>query len=288
MCSVSKVDQALGGLSREEDASPAVAIRTVSANEVRHNRLAYYVVDVRERGEVEVEGGGGEGGQGEDLPPDVDADAAVPMGEIFRLAQSKGSQLPWEEAAAGNRTTVVLLSGTGHRATVTARELARCGRANNVAVLQRGVLALRDPAAAAVPDVVVVLGRNDNAEKITLALSACASAAAAGESVVLVLMSDGVWTFLRKGSNKDDSSSSGGGRTFRVAEACFVGDPFQPCDVLLRKFLETGRGTILGCSSCVKARDLEFGSDLMDCVRPMQLPDLLRMLGEAKKNLQFT
>ena len=95
-------------------------------------------------------------------------------------------------------------------------------------------------------------------------------------------MGDGVCTFLRKGNNKEEASTS----SLRVEET-FIEETFKPCSVLLNSFIGTGNGVVLACTSCVASRKIEFGSDLLDCVAPMQMPDLLRMLEEAKRSMEF-
>lgn len=236
----------------------------VSAAKLKHSRDKFLLVDIREKDEIAAE----------PLPEDSTADAEETMGRIFHLAK-KGALDDWKSSGK----TVVLLCNTGHRASLVAAELTANGF--DSAVLTRGLVGLRNPAAT-LPDLVVVLCTKSNPEKITLAINACAVAASNGETVVLVLMSDGVCTFLRKGNNKEAASPT----SFRVNDV-FVGEPFKPCDALLANFLGTGNAVVLGCTSCCKSRGIEFGSDLLDCVQPMQMPDLLRMLGEAKSNLQF-
>ena len=97
-----------------------------------------------------------------------------------------------------------------------------------------------------------------------------------------MLMSDGVNVFLREDSDKEAASDS----SLRV-NSIVQGAPFKPCAAMLKAFLDSGNGVVLGCTTCVKHRGFAF-SDLLDCVQPMQMPDLLRMLGEAKASLQFT
>ena len=249
---------------RETQASGKMAAAQVSATKLRHSREKYFLVDVREADEIESD----------PLASDIEAEASVPMGRLFHLCGTDAFD-DWKKSGK----TIVLLCSTGHRAALAAQELVANGF--DAAVLVRGMIGLRNPAAT-VPDFVVVLGTKSNAEKITLAITACATAAADGETVVLALMGDGVSTFLRKGDNKEEASK----QSFRVTEV-FVGEPFKPCDVLLNKYLGTGNGVVLACTSCVKARGFEFGSDLLDCVNPMQMPDVLRMMGEAKRTLQF-
>ena len=202
----------------------------------------------------------------------MSVDAAMPMGKLLHKSKKK-------ELEEWKTKQIVLICGSGHRSSIAANEMAKDGF--HVTALSRGIVGLTNPAAT-VPDLLVLLATKSNAEKLTLALTACGVAAAANETVVLVLMGDGVCTFLRKGNNKEEASTT----SVRVEEV-FVGEPFQPCNVLLSKYIGTGNGVVLACSSCVKSRKIEFGSDLLDFVHPMQMPDLLRMLGEAKKNLQF-
>lgn len=260
MCSTSKID-AIRAVVGATASSPVV--RQVSAVKLRHSRDKYFVVDIREADEIESE----------PFPDDIKADAEASMGKLFRLT---GELDDWKKLDK----TVTLVSRSGHRASCTATELMANGL-SDVAVLTRGVTELKNPSAT-VPDLVVLLCTKSNPEKITLALSACASAASKGETVVLVLMSDGVCTFLRKGDNKEAQSET----SLRVTET-FVGEPFKPCGTLLKAFLGTGNGVILGCTSSIKNRHFEFGSDLLDCVKPIEMSDVLRMLGETKRHLQF-
>ena len=67
-------------------------------------------------------------------------------------------------------------------------------------------------------------------KKCTLALTACANAASKGQVVVLGLLGAGVSTFLRKGTTKEQEASN----AFLLSET-FVGEPFKPCDVLLKR-----------------------------------------------------
>lgn len=237
--------------------------KQVSAVKLIHSRATFKLVDIREPDEIEAD----------PLPSDITADSQVPMGKLFYLAR-KG-ELGWDKDSK-----IVLLCSSGRRSIVTATELVAHGY-SNAASLSRGLIGLRNPAAT-VPDFFVVLGTKSDPEKITLALTACLTAAASGDTVVLGLISEAVCTFLRKGNNKEEPSSS----SFYVEET-FIGEPFEPCSSLLNKFIGTGNGVVLACTSCVKSRKIEFGSDLLDCVAPMQMPDLVRMLEEAKKNMQF-
>ena len=248
-------------------------VPTVAAVKFKHERTQYYLVDIREADEIESN----------PVPKNtVVIDEAMPMGKIFSLLA--GCVTDTEEGSssldAWKDKKIVLLCGTGYRSAITATHLNSFGF--DAAALSRGIAGLQSPAAT-VPDFVVVLGEKFSAEKLTLALNAAAVAASNGETTVLALMGDGVCTFLRKGSNKDVDTAQ---QSFRVEET-FIGEPFKPCHTLLTKFLGTGNGVVLACISCVKSRKIEFGSDLLDCVESMQMPDLLRMLGEAKKNLQF-
>jgi len=258
MCSTSNVNDML---SVGQGTVPVV--KTISASKLKHSRGDVFLVDIREAEEIGAD----------PLASDLTADAQVPMGKLLMLA-GKG-ELEWDKDS-----NIVLLCASGRRSLVAASELVATGYSNAVA-LSRGLIALRNPAAT-IPDFLVILANKADPEKITLALTACSTAAANGDTVVLALMGDGVCTFLRKGNNKEEASST----SYRVEET-FIGEPFKPCNTLLNKFIGTGNGVVLACTSCVKSRKIEFGSDLLDCVSPMQMPDLMRMLEEAKKNMQF-
>lgn len=229
----------------------------MSASKLQHRRDLCYVVDVREASEVA------------ETPLEI-ADENIPLGQLLASGM-QGKLNDWK--AMGK--TIVFCCASGYRAGLAADQFRTALGFSNVASLSRGMIGLGNPAAT-VPDFLVVLATCESAEKLTLALNACAVAASTGESVVLALMGDGVSTFV---TNSDDSSCN--------VKSTSVGQPFKPTNVLLETFLSSGDGTILACGSCVKSRKLEFNKDLLPCVKPMQMPDLLRMLGEAKKNLQF-
>ena len=248
---------ATGGSSGEASKVPSV-----SAIKFRHSRADFFLVDIREPEEISQD----------PVPSDTMVDATVPLGRIFYGAKRDTFQ-DWKNKR------IVVLCASGRRAQLAAKELHDAGF--DAAYLARGMIGLKNPAAAQ-PDFVVVLGTKSSAEKLTLALNASAVAAEGGDTVVLALMGEGVCTFLRKGNNKEEANLS----SFRV-ESTFVGEPFKPCHTLLSQFLDSGNGVILGCTSCIKARGFEFGSDMLDPVQPMQMPDLLRMLSECSKSLQF-
>jgi len=269
MCSVSKVNELLSLASSPGSVAAAPSVPQIPGVKLKHDRQAFFLIDIREPDEVTADE--------EPLPLKLIVDATVTMGKLISSARSTTAVDEWKTQAAGKQ--IVVFCPTGYRAGIVARELVANGY--NAAVLMRGLLGLPNPAAT-IPDLLVILGTKTNAEKMTLAMTACSAAAAAGETVVLALMGDGVCTFLRKGNNKEERSET----SLRVEET-FVGEPFQPCDQLLTKFAATGNGVVLACTSCVKNRKIQFGSDLLDCVYPMQMPDLLRMLGETKKTLQF-
>lgn len=264
MCDSSRVNDLLGKGGVLASSSATSSTPFISAVRLRHSRDQFYVIDIRESEEI----------ANDPLPSDMIADVEVPMGKLL----AAGLAEDWI-----NQKGIVLVCNSGHRASITARELANSRPESKVLALQQGLIGLRNPAAT-VPDTVIVLATKTSAEKLTLALNACAVAASNGETTVLGLMGDGVCTFLRKGNNKDVDASDE--KSFRVEET-FVGEPFKPCQALLTKFVSTGNGVVLACTSCIKSRGIEFGSDMLDCVEPMQMPDLMRMLGQAKTNLQF-
>lgn len=277
MCSTSNVNELLGSMAQTPGADNTV-VPSISAVQLRHRRDAYYLIDIREAEEIAADPLVAEDEDGDEeasaaaVEKTIRADVEVPMGKLL----AKGVAEEWIDQRG-----IVLLCNTGYRSAIVARELAKWTTATKVMALQQGLVGLRNPAAT-IPDMIVVLATHSNAEKITLALNAAAVAASAGETVVLGLMGDGVCTFLRKGSNKNVQEKT----TFLVEET-FIGEPFQPCQVLIKKFVASGHGVVLACQSCLKSRDVQLGSDLLDCVKPMQMPDLIRMLGQAKKSLQF-
>lgn len=258
MCSKSKVNDMIGNLASGSNRTlaPGIAIPSVSANRLRQNRSLYYCVDVREPDER----------SGKLVDLEVDADYTI--GALLRDAPRDALD-DWKSL----NKTIVLISDSGGRSGMAYEGLRKCGF-TNVAVLQRGNVGLTH-AAACIPDFLVVLGVGDSSEKLSLALAACATAVEAHETVVLAVMADGVDVFQKQ-----------------VAEGQIqVNDvdlpPFKPCKAMLRKFID-GNGQILVCSTCVARRGLDFGKDMMDCVAPLQMPDLIRMLGEANASLQFT
>lgn len=259
MCTTSNVNDMIG----LQQGSVAPVAKQVSAIKLKHSRDAFILVDIREADEIAAD----------PLPQDFTADSEIPMGKLFSMV-SKG-EMGWNK-----ESNILLLCESGRRSLVAASELIANGYFNT-AVLGRGIVGLRNPAAT-VPDFLVVLATKSDPEKITLALTACSTAASNGDTVVLALMGDGVCTFLRKGNNKEEASPD----SFRVEET-FIGEPFKTCNTLLAKITSTGNGVVLACTSCCKSRKIEFGSDLLDCVAPMQMPDLVRMLEEAKKSMQF-
>ena len=124
------------------------------------------------------------------------------------------------------------------------------------------------------------MGLGSSTEKLSLGLAAAANAMEQYETVVLVLMSDGVNWFLKPDSPKAAGTSGN-------VESVNQGEPFKPCKAMLNKFLTKG-GVVLACTTCIKHRGYSFDQDMMDCVKPLQMPDLVRMLGEAKGgSLQF-
>lgn len=275
MCSTSKVNEALKGVTSSSSSNnSATAIPAmISAHKIRQNRSHYLLVDVREDAEIQE-------------TPFADADAKVTLGVLCHDASDLLAQGAAAAAAGTDENkTVVLVCGTGRRATIAAQSMVANPRhsgtaaATHVAVLQRGLLGWNTMAAIS-PDFLVVLGLNDSTEKLSLSLAAAAAAVDTHETVVLVLMSDGVNWFVKTDSPKKASDAQN-------VESVSHGAPFKPCKAMLNKFLTNG-GVVLGCGSCVKHRGCSFETDMMDCVHPMQMPDLVRMIGEAKGGcLQF-
>mmetsp|Transcript_19641 Transcript_19641/g.42317 ORF Transcript_19641/g.42317 Transcript_19641/m.42317 type:complete len:92 (-) Transcript_19641:283-558(-) len=71
-------------------------------------------------------------------------------------------------------------------------------------------------------------------------------------------------------------------------ESVVQGEPFKPCKAMLHKFLSAG-GLVLACTTCVLHRRYTFERDMMECVTPMQMPDLIQYLSRANGNtLQFS
>lgn len=295
MCSHSVVNELLGvttatAATTTPGGGVAGVVPTISALQLRHRRNEYYLIDIREAEEIAADPLVAETDDVDDEDDDVaqaaadaigkettiKADIEVPMGKLL----AKGVAEEWIDQRG-----IVLLCNTGYRSLIVARELAAFKK-TKVMALQSGLVGLRNPAAIR-PDFVVVLATHSNAEKITLALNAAAVAATAGDTVVLALMGDGVNTFLRKGNNKTLGLDTEPEKKTYLVETTFIGEPFSPCHALLKKFVASGNGVVLACQSCLKSRDIQLGSDLLDCVKPMQMPDLIRMLGQAKKTLQF-
>lgn len=269
MCSTSKVNDALGGLSATAGVAP---LSFIPAHKVQQNRSRYSLVDVREAKEIKEH-------------PMDDPDYRKTLGDICHDA----SELLVAAVTNNNseKTTIVLVCNTGKRAEIAASAILAQHPSAKVAVLQRGLVGWNNPSAVS-PDFMVVLGVSGAAmtEKLSLGLAALASAVDLHETVALVLMSDGVQWFI----NPDSTTTTAVDirKTTPNVETVSHGDPFKPCQAMLKKFLSNG-GIILACTTCVKHRQLSFeNGDMMDCVNPMQMPDLVRMLGEAKGgSLQF-
>jgi rhodanese-related sulfurtransferase/sulfur relay (sulfurtransferase) complex TusBCD TusD component (DsrE family) len=265
MCSTSKVNDMLGNL--KGSSPPSIASVSggggsiVSATKLRQNRDSFFVVDVREAGE-------------EPLAGDVVADANMTVGAILKDASSLTTLNP-------SQKQIVTVCATGVRAKVALEHGLVPQGFSNALVLQRGILGLSH-AAACIPNFVVVLSNGESTEKLSLSLAACANAVETYDTVVLVLMSDAVSCFL-----KPESSFTQKDSTMLQVDSVIQGEPFKPCSKMLEKFLSKG-GTVIACTTCVKHRGYSFETDMMDCANAMQMPDLVRMLGEAKGSLQFT
>mmetsp|Transcript_1396 Transcript_1396/g.2529 ORF Transcript_1396/g.2529 Transcript_1396/m.2529 type:complete len:257 (-) Transcript_1396:514-1284(-) len=255
MCSTSKVNEALQGMTTSGASAEAPSI---SSLRVQQNRSEYYLVDIREPSEIQA------------TPlPKITTDAQVTLGAICHDASGLVAQ---------TNKTLVLVCNTGKRAELAAQSILLQSPSAQVAVLQRGMVGLENPSAVS-PDFLVVLGLGDSTEKLSLSLAACANATEVHSTVVLVLMSEGVNWFVKPDSPKNDGKTN--------VEAVVQGDPFKPCKAMLNKFLTKG-GVVLACTTCIKHRGYSFETDMMDCVKSMQMPDLVRMMGEAKGGcLQF-
>jgi len=252
MCSTSKVNDALKGLS---SSTSNTNVPSIPSHKIKQHRDQYFLVDIREPNEIEDE-------------PFPDADLKMTMGAVCHK-----KTIPTQDA----NKTIVLVCGSERRAQ-TAAEFVTSNQ--KVAYLQRGLIGWNNPSAVS-PHFMVVLGTCDSSEKLSLALAAAANATDVHDVVVLVLMSDAVQYFIKPESPKAKES--------KVPHVSTVhhGDPFKPCKAMLSKFLSSG-GIILTCTTCVIQRGLSFEKDMDDTISPMQMPDLVRMLGEAKGgNLQF-
>jgi rhodanese-related sulfurtransferase/predicted peroxiredoxin len=257
MCSKSNVNDALQGVAAAAGGGGGggVIIPTVSAHRVRQNREAYFLVDVREASEIAEQ--------------PFASDAQVTLGLVCKT----GGADQVMTKVAGTDKTVVTVCNTGGRAEIAARHILQTASSSSgkVAMIQNGLVGW-DNMAAAIPDFLVVLGLGDNTEKLSLALAACANGSEVHSTVMLALMSDGVNWFV-----KDDKKKAGMTNVETVAH----GEPFKPCKAMLNKFLGNG-GIIVACTSCVKHRGLSLETDMMDCVHSLQMPDMIRMMGEAK------
>ena len=260
MCSTSKVNDALQGLSSSTTTGSNVNVPSIAAHKIKQHRSQYFLVDIREDDEITEK-------------PFEDEDTKWTLGVICHDASGLLEYL----AAAGDNKTMVLVCNTGRRAVLAAQYILAQAPATKVAVLQRGLVGWHNPSALS-PDFLVVLGVGDATEKLSLSLAALASAVDVHETVALVLMSDGVEWFVNADSPKTKAPN---------VETVSHGEPFKPCKAMLKKFLSSG-GIILACTTCVKHRQYSFETDMMDIIHPMQMPDLVRMLGEAKGGtLQF-
>lgn len=269
MCSKSNVNEALKGMTGTAGGSVAT-VATVTAHKIRQTRAAYYLVDVREQVEL-------------DVTPFPDADIHVTLGG---LVQDDCAWVAWAtQGAAVGEKTIVLVCPAGHRATLAAQTILAHHPATKVRVLQHGLVGWENIAAVS-PDFMVVLGLGDSSEKLSLSLAACAAATEMHSTVVLVLMSDGVNWFLKADSPKLSTVQEKLPECANV-ETVSHGEPFKPCKAMLSKFLSSG-GIILACTTCIKSRNYDFKTDMMDCIHSMQMPDLVRMMGDAKGGcLQF-
>jgi rhodanese-related sulfurtransferase/sulfur relay (sulfurtransferase) complex TusBCD TusD component (DsrE family) len=271
MCSTSNVNDALKGVPSDGGG----IISSISAHKFRQNRSSYLLVDIREESEILL------------TKPIPEVDAKMTMGAICHDASELFAQA---QAGDGHqKRTIVLLCNTGVRAEMAAQSVVAQSTASSaavaVAVLQRGIVGWEN-AAALSPDFLVVLGvGGDSSEKLSLSLAAAAAAVDMHETVVLVLMSEGVNWFVTPDSLQKEMNPSENS-TANVNNVSH-GAPFKPCKAMLHKFVSNG-GVILACTTCVKHRGYSFDEDMMDCVSPMQIPDLVRMMGEAKGGcLQF-
>lgn len=251
-------------------------VPSVSAHRLKQNRSDYFLVDIREADEIAEKS----------LPSNVKADAEVTLGAICRDAVGSllATKITTTTVDEKKNKTLVLICSSGKRAELAARTILLQSPTTSVAVLQRGMVGLENVAAVS-PEFLVVLGvgGEDSTEKLSLSLAAVANATDTYESVVLVLMSEGIQWFVKP----DSPNSKAGAVATNNVECVVQGEPFKPCKAMLKKFLTNG-GLVLACTTCVKHRGLSFEADMMDCVKPMQMPDLVRMLGEAKGgSLQF-
>jgi len=288
MCSTSKVSDALKGLAAASSAaSSGDVVPTVSAHRVREHRSNYLLVDVREEEEIE-----------ERPMSNCVVDAMINLGTIVHDA----SDLLELAAAAGGGSgpkTIVTVCRSGRRARIAAQSILEQSTKHRTrvacAVLQNGLIGWEN-AAAISPDFLVVLGvgGKELTEKLSLALAAVASAVDTYDNVVLVVMSDGVNWFVNREKETTSESTKKPPTTTTTCpnvEDVVQGEPYKPCKGMLSKFLLSG-GVVFACTTCVKHRGYSFEKgDMMDCVQPLQMPDLIRMLGEVNKkggSLQFT
>jgi rhodanese-related sulfurtransferase/predicted peroxiredoxin len=269
MCSTSKTNELLkmGGSGRNDATS--VAIPTIAAHKVKANLDAYVLIDVREASEHQ---------QGKDPEDSLWNTHAfhIPLGQLIHNPEED----LWKRVRAhDDNKTVVLVCGTGKRATMAAQALLPSlqGTSHQLAVLQGGLVGWDDPAAVT-PDFLVVLGRHDSTEKLSLALAAASAATAQHSTVVLALMGDGVNWFLR-----DPSRGPLEQNVLQVEH----GAPFKPCAAMWKKFVEAG-GLALACTTCFKHRGYDIENDFLAGVHALQMPDLIRMMGQAHGgSLQF-
>jgi rhodanese-related sulfurtransferase len=274
MCSKSNVNDALKGvISETSGGSAVVVVPSIAAHKIRQNRDAFFLVDIREPSEVATK-------------PWSEADAILTMGAICHDATSLLAQ----GNENNNNKTLVLVCNTGVRAKLAAQSILMSSAGARVAVLQRGLVGWENPAALS-PDFLVVLGLGDSPEKLSLALAAVSAAVDMHSTVVLALMSDGISWFLKPQQQQQQQQPDSDQESKKVGipnvETVSMGEPFKPCKAMLNKFLSSG-GAILCCTTCVLHRGYSFETDFMDCVQPLQMPDLVRMLGEAKGgSLQF-
>ena len=124
------------------------------------------------------------------------------------------------------------------------------------------------------------MGECTDAEKVAMALKAAIVSAESGNATVLGLAFGAVSLF--RNADAVDTLNPDAPRLQDL-----VPPPPPPPVAKLAAKLEPAGVTVLACQTCVKARGLDFSRDLPAYVQRFQLPDLMRMVQEARGSLQY-
>mmetsp|Transcript_18678 Transcript_18678/g.41440 ORF Transcript_18678/g.41440 Transcript_18678/m.41440 type:complete len:265 (+) Transcript_18678:2-796(+) len=259
MCSTSK----LGNLAPVDSGSAggAAGVEAVSAAWVKSHSQNYYVLDVTE------------GTEGDTVEATLEGQAKVPCIPLGRLLRHLCREELELEGYKSSQTLVTMCK-TGVRARIAAEELIKAGY--KATYVTRGLLEWNAPAATKAGLVVSISGMEK--DKVSLAVSACATSQKTTQTV-LVVMASAVQLFRKTDDVLVDGKWKEGVNKEEYLEGCWAGEPFQQTVALWNTFRENGGVTLL-CTSCVKNKGCE--DNMRDGTTFMNLPDLLRMTHESK------